>query len=242
MDKAQRDQLALCLEKHELFGLFSIEERARLLARAQTVNFDDGALICQRGDSGDYCLLVLEGDVRISVSTSDGKSITVTRLGCGALVGEMALLDGRPRSADVTAEGKNLFLRIERKDFLALLESNGAASQALVALLCLRLRRTNALLEMVALQNLPARLARYLLGLSQSRGIAAATGVKVNMGLTQSALAEHLAASREGINKTLNLWQERGLVALLNGNMLVLQDIESLQAIAGIADDEAFIV
>jgi hypothetical protein len=90
--------------------------------------------------------------------------------------------------------------------------------------------------------KLAARLARYLLGLIPFHGMAGSTGVKVNAGLTQSALAEHLAASREGINKTLNIWQERGFVVLLPGNALLLRDIESLQAIANIADDEAFIV
>ncbi|MCU0856063.1 MAG: cyclic nucleotide-binding domain-containing protein, partial [Rhodobacteraceae bacterium] len=74
------------------------------LAAAMTVRtWPSGALIFQRGDDGDYLLLVRSGRLRLSLSSPQGREIMLRTLGAGDVVGEMALIDGLPRSADATA-------------------------------------------------------------------------------------------------------------------------------------------
>ncbi len=220
------------LKRQEIFSFLSEEERKTLLSAAREETFAAGQIVFQRGDAGDYGLLVLSGRLRISIGDPDGKEIMLSMAEQGAFVGEMALLDGQPRSADVQAEEKSFCLRIGREDFLSIVRKNGEAMAALVRLLSARVRRTTEQLEMIALQGLPARLARYLLQLAAQDGKETAGGVRLSAGLTQSDIAEHLAASREGINKLLSLWQGRGLIALLPQQDMVLKDLPALQEMA----------
>jgi len=218
---------------HEIFSLFTAEERRRLLAGAHRESFTAGQVLFQKDDLGDFCLLVLSGCLRVSLGTEDGASMMLDIFGAGSILGEMALLDGGPRSADVEAEEDSVCLRIERTGFLAVLEENRAATLGLLRLLCGRLLRTTIQLEMIALQTLPARLARYLLELAEKNGEPAARGIRIRNKLKQSDLAAHLAASREAINKLLNAWQAANLISLLPRQVILLNDKEALDKIAG---------
>jgi len=221
------------LAKNEIFSLFPVAERNRLFAESRTESFSAGQVLFQKGDEGSFCLLIISGCLRVSVGTEDGASVMIDMAREGSLLGEMALLDGEPRSADVEAVVETVCLRIERTAFFKLLDGNAAARHGLIRLLCARLRRTTAQMEMIALQTLPARLARYLLELAEEDGKPAAHGIRIGAGLRQSDLADHLAASREAINKLLNAWQGANLISLLPRQSILLNDKEALDKIAG---------
>ncbi len=210
------------------FFPFSRPNNAASFARCEE-RFSPGQILFQKGDEGDYCVLVLSGRARISISSKEGKEVLIDLAGPGDLLGEMALLDGQTRSADVRAEGPCVCARISRAAFMTFIQENSGAAFALFRLLCGRLRRTNEQMERIALHGLPARLARYLLGLAEKEG-----GPRLRSGLKQSDIAEHLAASRESINKLLNIWQNHGLISLLLQRDIVLNDKDGLREIAGI--------
>jgi CRP-like cAMP-binding protein len=144
----------------------------------------------------------------------------------------MALLDGHPRSASVTTETPCRLFHLERSAFLPVLLANAEATLSLLKILCARLRQTDILLEAIALQSLPERLAHYLLQLGETHGTPASSGIKVSFEIRQSDIADHLAASREGVNKVLNLWQQRDYIALLPANACIIKDAKALKAIA----------
>ncbi len=221
------------LARQEIFAFLSESEQKALLEVAEEEIYGPGQVVFLRGDPGDYGLLVLSGRLRISVGAPDGKEILLSMAGPGAFVGEMALLDGQPRSADVQAEEQTLCLRVGRNALFAIVQKNEKAMMALMRLLTERVRRTTEQMEMIALQGLPGRLARYLLQLAAQDGKETAGGVRLSVGLTQSDMAEHLAASREAVNKLLSLWQDRGLIALLPQQDMVLKNLTTLREIAG---------
>ncbi|MDX2028155.1 MAG: Crp/Fnr family transcriptional regulator [Alphaproteobacteria bacterium] len=220
------------LRQHEFFKAFSPEEQQTLLQQGQLRSFAPGEVIFQLGDEGTYCFLILEGCVRVHLSTPDGKNLLVKRLQAGEIVGEMALLDGKPRSANITAETAGRFFRLERSVFLPMLEANPVVGLAVMKALTSRLRATTFLLESIALQSLPERLAQYLLQLKDNHGELSGSGVKVSLEIRQSDIADHLASSRESVNKIFNLWQQRGYIALLPHNACIIKDEDALLRIA----------
>jgi CRP-like cAMP-binding protein len=181
-----------------------------------------GTVIFNKGDDGSSMMAVLVGRVRISAVSADGKEVTLNVIGPGEIFGEIALLDGKPRSADATAQEDTVLMVVERKQFLPFLLKNGPLVERLLAVLCDRLRRTSLVLEEIALFDLPVRLARLLVKLSQDYGRPfPGGGVRIDLKLSQRDLATLVASSRETVNKQLRGWREAGVVDHAEGYLVV---------------------
>lgn len=192
-----------------------------------------GTSIFSKGDAGSSMMAVLAGRVRISAVSADGKEVTLNVIGPGEIFGEIALLDGKPRSADATAIEDTVLMEVERKRFLPFLLKNEALVERLLVVLCDRLRRTSLVLEEIALFDLPSRLARLLVKLSQDYGRPApGGGTRIDMKLSQRDIATLVASSRETVNKQLRGWREQGVVDQLAG-YLVVRDAEALERLVG---------
>ena len=158
------DKLAL-LRHHPLFGQLPprvIEHlgsymRKRALARGET--------IFAKGDPGSGLMGVLSGSVKISVPSADGRDIVINIIHAGEIFGEIALLDGRPRTADATAMTDCELIVIERRDFIPFLRSQPDLIMQIVEILCARLRSTTEQVQDVTFLDLPTRLAKALLRL-----------------------------------------------------------------------------
>jgi CRP-like cAMP-binding protein len=187
-----------------------------------------GQTIFQRGDTGSSLMAVLRGRVRISSVSGDGKEVTLNVINPGEIFGEIALLDGQPRSADATAIEDTLLLVVERRHFLPFLRQNEDLYTRLLAMLCMRLRRTSLALEDVALFDLPVRLARVLLKLGEDYGRPNGSGTRIDLKLSQRDLSNLVASSRESVNKLLRTWREAGTVDFEEG-FIVLVRPASLQ-------------
>ena len=151
------------LEKCTLFS--SLDEKARrdITAYAMPRSFAAGDLIYRLGDHGDSMMAVVVGTVRISRPTSRGKEIILGDFGSGELFGEIALLDGKPRSANVVALTNCELMFLERRNVIPFLERNPAARMKLMEMLCTRIRRSDERMSNIAFFNLPIRLAKALL-------------------------------------------------------------------------------
>ena len=131
------------------------EELDEILKFASERRVRRGQTIFQRGDNGSSLMAVLRGRVRISSVSGEGKEVTLNVISPGEIFGEIALLDGQPRSADATAIEETLLLVVERRHFLPFLRQNEDLYLRLLAVLCSRLRRTSMALEEIALFDLP---------------------------------------------------------------------------------------
>lgn len=187
-----------------------------------------GQTIFQRGDNGSSMMAVLRGRIRISSVSGDGKEVTLNVINPGEIFGEIALLDGEPRSADATAIEDTTLLVVERRLFLPFLRRNEDLPLRLIAVLCSRIRRTSTALEEIALFDLPVRLARVLLKLADDYGRPNTTGTRIDLKLSQRDLSNLVASSRESVNKQLRTWRENGTVDLEDG-FIVLRRPTALQ-------------
>jgi CRP-like cAMP-binding protein len=198
------------LERCALFS--SLDEKARrdIAAYAKPRTFTAGEAICRLGDRGDSMMAVVIGTVRVSLPTARGKEVILADLRAGELFGEIALLDGKPRSANVTAQTNCELMVLERRDLVPFLERNPAASMKLMEMLCARVRRSDERMADIAFFNLPVRLAKTLLTYEP----AVRAGMKLS--LSQSELAEMAGGTREKVNRCLRDWQRQGIIELKN--------------------------
>ena len=182
-----------------------------------------GQMIFQKGDAGSSMMAVLSGRVRIGAISMDGKEITLNMIDAGEVFGEIALLDGKPRSADATAIDDTHLLIIERRHFVPFLEGDKGLALRLLAVLCARLRQTSETLGDFVMYDLSARLGRTLLKLAADYGRPAGTGIRIGIKLSQNDLSRLVASSRESVNKQMRAWEDEGLVVKQAGLLVVLR-------------------
>jgi CRP-like cAMP-binding protein len=213
-----------------LFAAMTRTELETVVGMASRRRFRRGQSIFQKGDPGGALLAVLSGRVRIASVSTEGKEVTLNVINRGEVFGEIALLDGKPRSADAIAIEDTVTLALERRDFLPFVLGNPDLAGRLLAILCERLRRTSMALEDLALFDLPARLARVLLQLAADYGRPCAQGVRIDLKLSQRDLSGLIASTRESVNKQLRLWRAQGLVRV-DGAYLIVADPVRLRAV-----------
>jgi len=190
--------------------------------------YDKGAIIFSQGDNGDALFGIASGRVRVSSSGADGRELFLNIMEPGDSFGEIAVIDGLPRTATVTALEATVLIVVQRADFLKLITDEPQLSSHLLKLFCERLRWTSELVEESAFLTAPARLAKRLLSLADMHGRPADGGMELR--LSQSELAHFLAISRQIVNQHLQDWQKEGWVKLARARIVVL-DAEALQGI-----------
>ena len=203
------------------------EELRALASNGHVHNYSNGSALFHEGDPGDSLYIVIEGGVRIVVASPKGEEATVALLGPGECVGDLALLDGKPRSASAIASGNTKTLVVRRDDFTQWLAERPKAAFALLETLSLRVRRTDEALADFAFLDLPQRLAKRLLNVAsiQQDGHKLA-GFQIR--ITQAELASMLGVSRESVNKQLNRFARDGWISLSRG-AVTLDDAEALR-------------
>ena len=216
------------LRKHPIFADLEPEALDQLCRYAKHTTVKRGATIAAKGDPGNNLFAVITGTVKISSSSPDGRSAILNLIGPGEIFGEIAVLDGAPRSADATANTNCELYIIDRRDFLPFVKSQPALAMKFIELLCTRLRWTSEQVEQIILQNLPGRLASALLRLTEKHKLA--PGGRT-IAVTQQEISEMVGMTRESINKQLRVWADRKWVRLEHGAIVVL-NAEPLQALA----------
>lgn len=220
------------LSRYFLFEAMAPKDLDAILAFALERRAGDGTVIFQKGDPGTSMIAVLQGRVRISSVSEAGREVVFNVIETGEVFGELALLDGKARSADATALGDCLLLIIDRRDFVPFLERNPAIAIRMLGLLCQRVRETSALVEEISFFDLSKRLSRLLLRLSKEHGRQTGNGLRIGLRLSQKEIGCLISTSRESVNKQLRLWREQGLI-LFEGGYITLLQRKDLEAIAG---------
>ena len=164
---------------------------------------------------------MLKGRVRISSIGPDGNQVVLNVIEEGEVFGEIALLDGKDRTADAVAMTDCELLAIDRRDFVPFVRANPEVALRLLAVMCERLRRTTEQVEDMIFLDAPQRLAKKLLQLVDGD---AASGVTIS----QRELGNMIGLSRESINKQLKAWEQDGTLKIEQGSIVVL-DPEALR-------------
>jgi CRP/FNR family transcriptional regulator, cyclic AMP receptor protein len=204
------------LSSAELIGLASLV-RARAYARDEVIYL--------RGDPGTAFYIIGSGKVKIALTSPDGKELILRRLGPGDFHGELALLDGEPRSADAISTEPSVLLILERDAFRQFLAEHPSVANKLLATMSLYLRRNAELIQDATFLDVPARLARVLLELAGGSGDDALppAGAVIPDRMKQAELAALVGATRESVNKCLGSFEKQGLIAYQKGQITVLR-------------------
>jgi len=216
-----------------LFRGLKAEERDAIVSRARTRTLKAGETVFAMGSPGDNMMAVLSGAIRISVPAPDGRELLLAILQSGEVFGELAVLDGKERSADAVADGPCTLAILERRDILSFLEHNPAVWLKLITVLCERLRRADQLLAEVALLQLPVRLAKTMLRLTSDEPKSKTAAKNSTIRFSQRELANMVGGTRESVNKCLATWQRQGIVQISEGKIIILNKT-TLEHISGL--------
>jgi CRP-like cAMP-binding protein len=227
-DRSALGEARRLLAECSLFRGLTAEERNVLVTRAHLRKFDAGDTIFLMDSPGDSMMAILEGNVRISVPSPEGKEIVLAILQPGEVFGEIALLDGKGRTADARGLTACNIAILDRRDVVMFFERNPRAWPKLVEVLCDRLRRTDQHLAEMALLEIPLRLAKVLLRMLVDHE---ASPSSPKIALSQRELGNIVGASRESVNKCLNEWQRRGIVRI-EDNLITIANRKVLEQMA----------
>ena len=219
------------LGRTALFGSLDVQDRTAIAGRMRKVQFDPDQMIFSRGDPGREMFLVIDGRIRLSVLTNDGRELSFDRAGPGHVFGEIATLDGGERTAGATAMSRVQALSLPQKALMELIENNPKVAVAAIRFLCQRLRETDQKLEAIALHRIEVRLARLMLSAIKLQAAPPKDGkVKLDLDMSQGELALLIGASRPKVNIALAMLEEMG--AITKSGSAYLCDLEVLEDVA----------
>jgi CRP/FNR family cyclic AMP-dependent transcriptional regulator len=205
MTKSESEHVVGLLASTELFRDLAADDLSACASNFRKVRFAKGAMLFARGDPGTHLYLISEGQVRLAVATPEGRELSFEIAVVGNLFGEIAVLDGWPRSAEATALVPTVAYTLERNDLYRLRSENPRISEAIISFLCRRLRNVSDKLETIALYPLDVRLARFLLSALGDAQAPPGRRVPLELKFSQGELALLLGASRPKVNEALGV-------------------------------------
>jgi CRP/FNR family transcriptional regulator, cyclic AMP receptor protein len=224
--------------KLPLFEGLSAESLDRLAELFHHRTVPAGTQLASAHQRGDKVFIILEGSVKVQHYTSEGAEVTLALLGPGNTVGEMGLVwpmvvgfgGGGPtgHSADVITRETTTLVWMERRTFKECLESIPGLSQNLITQLIVRLRSANERIEALSILDVTGRVARQILTLAEEYGEPVGEGIRITLPLTQSDIAEMVAATRERVNHVMVRLKKDGIVSVAGRRHITVHKPEEL--------------
>ncbi|MDN3649142.1 Crp/Fnr family transcriptional regulator [Reinekea marina] len=219
------------LRQHDLFKPLSEELHLAMEQASQQRKYKAGSLIFQRGDPGDRLLIIEAGIIEISLMSQTGRKSILNHLTQGDVLGEIAVFDGEPRSADAYAKTDVVSLEISRSRIHQVFSDSPEALWQLVKVLCGRVRNASTMFETRALTSADTRIARCLLKMADLWGKNEGDTVVIQQHLTQGDLGDLSGLARENVNRHLRKLIQEDYVHYNKGQFSLL-NIDRLTRIA----------
>lgn len=206
-----------------LFSTLDPEALRELASAARRRGFRAGEVIFHRDDPGQVLYVIREGKVKICINSPDGHEVVLAVFGPGDYFGELALLDGQPRSASAVAIDLVEVYALQRSDFINIVIHHPRIAIQVMNVLSQRLRQTDAMIEDLLFLDVHGRVAKKLLDLADLHGVRTPDGIRIDMKLTQSDLAALVGASRESVNKVLGYFVDKRFVSTEKRKITILR-------------------
>lgn len=236
-DNGMKSDPTALLARTPLFAGLDESSRKAVAHELRDAAFEPGQVIFSRGDPGADLHIVAKGRVRLSILTTDGRELSFAHVEEPSIFGELAIFDGRTRSADATAVNRVETLMLSKSAFTHLLTSHPPIAEAAIRFLAGRLRDADEQLEAIALHPIEARLARFFLAsVRQKDPGGSAEKISFPLPISQSELALLVGASRPKVNAALGLLESEG--AIERRGQQVICNIAQLSAIGRLDDKE----
>lgn len=225
----QLSQLSKALSAVSLFSGLDEEQLAYVARHLRRRTYNERDVIVRRDSPGDALFIITSGKVKVSYLEDEAETI-IAVFRAGDIVGELALLDGEDRSADVIALEPTDVLILSADDFRTCLQTMPAIGTALLKELAGRLRRSTDWIRSLSSQDVYGRIAQQLLFLSQMHGVdVEGGGRRITLRLTQNDLAGIVGASRESVNKAMGYFKSKGYIAVDTTYHITVFNREALQ-------------
>ena len=215
------------LRRVPLFSGLSDQQLEDLAELTLTRTFGRGEAIILAEEIGETFFVICGGQVKVSITHEDGREVILSLLGPGKVFGELSLLDGQPRSANVVALRETELITLSRSAFLQLILDTPPIATALLGELASRLRTTDQKIEGLALLDVTSRIARTLLQLGEDQGRETEVGTLVENRPTHQQLANMAGTTRETVSRVLKRLEAQGYISCKARTILILrEDVE----------------
>jgi CRP-like cAMP-binding protein len=215
------------LRNHFLLQHLSDQDLQRIGSAATCARFRSSEPIFRKGESETDLMMIVEGRVKLSVTSSDGKELVANIVERGHMFGEIAVIDGKSRSYDATAVEDSEILIVQRRSLMPFLEQRPDICLRFMAALCERLRRSEALTQDAVFLHAGPRVARQLLRLTQLYGRRDGNAIHIDLPVSQTDLASIVGMTRESVNKQLCRWRRAGIIGF-KGRMYKVLRLDAL--------------
>lgn len=216
------------LKQVPLLSSLSDTELESILNLSHTKKCLKETIILLEEEDGDTLFIILGGKVKVSNFSESGKEVIFSILGPGDFFGEMSLLDGKPRSATVTAIEDAELRLIRRSDFRKAMEKHPRIAFQLLEELTSRLRKADQRIESLAILDVTGRVAGILLQLGEERGVQSSSGLLIKARPTHQEMANMVGTTRETVTRVLKQLEQKNYLSM-SGKDIVIHDTDRLR-------------
>ena len=217
------NNVAEMLSKNALFCDLTPAELSTLTSNMGKMEVKGKQTVCHQGEKGERFYVLVNGLLKVIANTEDGQEVVLSILGPGMTFGELAVLDGKPRSASIVASIASSLVYIDRHVFSEFLMAHPGVRDKIIVALCGRIRALTERVEDLSAQEIPVRLARAILALSQTLGSTVAGRPYLHVKVSQTDLGNMIGASRESVNKFMRAWEDLGVIEMVDGRVQIVQ-------------------
>lgn len=214
-----------------MFENLTLEQLQPLGEKMRTRKYHRGEVVFHQDDPGDRMHIIVQGRVRISIDSFDGREKDVALLNPGECFGEMALLDGSNRSANATAVDDIETLVLLREDFMQFIGEHPLVAAQTTAILTNRLRNANQMMGDLAFLDVPTRVAKQLLDLAEKQLGGADPDGNIEIPIGQDELARLVGSTRETVSRALTNYRRMGLLTTSH-RRISITDMRGLERMA----------
>jgi CRP/FNR family transcriptional regulator, cyclic AMP receptor protein len=210
------------LRKVPLFTSLQDKELEAIFKLSTTKKCPKDMLILLEKENGDTLFIILKGKVKVSNFSESGKEVIFSILSVGDFFGEMSLLDGRPRSASVTAIEDSELRLIRRQDLFSVMEKYPQIAFKLLEELTSRLRKADQRIESMAILDVTGRIAGVLLQLAEERGVPGDHGILIQSRPIHQDLANMVGTTRETVTRVLKQLEQKNYITMSGKDICII--------------------
>tara|TARA_B100000809_G_scaffold118349_1_gene116676 strand:- start:405 stop:1085 length:681 start_codon:yes stop_codon:yes gene_type:complete len=195
-----------------IFTALSDSDLNMIASKMVSRDYEKGQMILLEESTGETFFIITSGTVKVTRLSDDGREVILALLGGSDFFGEMSLLDGEGRSANIVANEDAEVMTLSRRDFLEYLETYPKIAIALLEELAVRIRKSDQQIESLSLSDSEQRIGITLIRLAEERGTIKRGDVTVQNLPYQQDIANMAGTSRETVSRTLKLLEDKKLV------------------------------
>jgi CRP/FNR family cyclic AMP-dependent transcriptional regulator len=212
------------LRKVPLFEGLKDEDLEAIAKVTITRSYSKDQVIILAEEEGDSLFIIETGQVKVCIVSEDGREVILSMLGEGAVFGELSLLDGKPRSANVIATHNTDLYTVPRADFLQLIYKVPQIAVGMLAELAVRLRKTDRKIEGLALLDVTSRISETLLQLATEQGSETEDGILLENRPPHQQLANMSGTTRETVSRVLKRLESQGYIVTKGRSITILRE------------------